>query len=137
MNKTFLPAFALLILAACSSPNPSSAITGDWKLLSYGDPANLTPALPNVDTAIKIDSNGQISGNVGCNNFGGTYEVSGDKISFSSMMSTMMFCDETSAQEQVVLRVLSDNAISQLHMEGDSLTITSADGSSVVNLARK
>ena len=135
MKKTFLLAITLFILAACLSA--SADITGDWKLISYGDAGNPTPAIPNVDTSIKFDSNGQISGNVGCNSFGGNYEVSGDKITFTSIMSTLMYCEETSSQEQALLSVFSDKVNLQIQMNDDTLTITSADGTSVVNLARK
>ncbi len=136
MKKIILFGFAFLTLVACSSAG-STNITGEWKLVSHGDPANPTPAITDVDTSIVFNDDGSINGNVGCNGFGGTYEVSGAKISFSSMISTMMFCDETSAQEQAVLKVLSGNAILEIQMGGDALTITSADGSSVINLARK
>ena len=135
MKKTFLLAIALFILTACSSASPD--IVGDWKLESYGNAANPTPAIPNVDTSIKFDPNGQMSGNVGCNSFGGSYETSGDKITFDSIMSTMMYCDETSAQEQAVLSALSDNVKLQIKLNGNTATITSPDGASVVNLARK
>jgi heat shock protein HslJ len=135
MKKTFLFAIALFILTACSSA--SADITGDWKLVSFGDAANPTPAIPNVDTSIKFDSNGQINGNVGCNGFGGNYKISGDKITFNSIMSTMMYCNETSPQEQGLLSVFSDNVKLQIQMNSDTLTITSADGSSVVTLTRK
>lgn len=124
-----------LILSACSSAKPD--ISGDWKLISYGDIANPTPALPDVvDTTIQFE-NGQMNGNVGCNSFGGRYELSGDKISFSGIMSTLMYCEETSAQEQGVLSVFSDNVALRIQSNGNNLTITSADGASVVNLARK
>ena len=135
MKKILLIAIAVLILAACSSASP--AVTGEWKLVSYGDASNPTPAVPDVDASIKFDSNGQLSGNVGCNGFGGTYEMKGDKITFSGIISTMMFCEATSPQEQGVLGVFSDKVELKIQMTGDSLTITSADGASVVNLARK
>ena len=135
MKKTFLLAIALIILAACSSTDVD--ISGDWKLVSYGDTGNATPAIPNVDTSIKFDSNGQISGNVGCNSFGGNYKMSGDQITFNSIIATLMYCEETSSQEQAVLNVFSDNVSLQIQMSSDTLTITSADGSSVVNLTRK
>jgi len=135
MKKIILLVMALFILTACS--NASADIAGEWKLISYGDAINPTPTIPNVDTSIKFDSNGQIGGNVGCNTFGGTYEVNGDKITFSSIMSTLMFCEETSAQEQAVLSILSDNVSLQIQMQGDTLTITSTGGTTVVNLARK
>ncbi len=135
MKMTFLLTLAFLILSACSSA--SVDITGEWRLVSYGDAANPTPAIPNVDTSIKFDSKGQLNGNVGCNGFGGNYEMSGDTITFNSIMSTLMYCEETSAQEQAVLGVFSDNVKLQIQMNGNTLTITSADGASVVTLARK
>jgi heat shock protein HslJ len=123
-----------LILTACSPAKPD--LSGDWKLVSYGDIANPTPALPAVDTSITFE-NGQMGGNVGCNGFGGDYDLRGDQITFKGIMSTMMFCEENSAQEQGVLAVFSDNVALQMKIDGDALTITSADGASVVNLVRK
>jgi heat shock protein HslJ len=137
MKKTHLlltALFILAILASCSSAKPD--ISGEWKLVSYGDTANPTPALPDVDTSFTFD-NGQMSGNVGCNGFGGEYKLNGDQITFNGIMSTLMFCEQTSAQEQGVLGVFSDNTALQIKVNGDSLNIMSADGASVVNLARK
>jgi heat shock protein HslJ len=134
MKKTSLLLIALFILAACSTATPD--ISGEWKLLSYGDAANPTPALPDVDTSIKFED-GQMSSNVGCNGFGGAYELSGDQVTFSGIMSTMMYCEETSAQEQSVLAVFSDSVKLPIQLNGSTLTIASSDGSSVVNLARK
>lgn len=138
MKRIVLLTLTLLILSACSSGlGASPSVLGDWKLVSYGDPANPSPALPNVESSIKFDSNGQISGNVGCNTFGGTYEVSGGRITFSSLMATLMYCEQTSAQEQAVISVLSDNANLQIQMNGHTLTIISTDGYSAVVLEKK
>ncbi|MBI5954419.1 MAG: META domain-containing protein [Chloroflexi bacterium] len=136
MKKPHLLLIALFILAlsACSPAKPD--ISGDWKLVSYGDAANPTPALPDVETTITFED-GQMSGNVGCNGFGGEYGLNGDQITFNGIMSTMMFCEETSTQEQGVLSVFSDNLALQIQVSGDSLTIASPDGASVVILARK
>lgn len=135
MKKNLLIVLALLILTACSSAGPS--ITGDWALVSYGDASIPTPAVPDVDAHINFDGNGQMSGNVGCNGFGGAYQLTGSEITFSGVMSTMMYCDATSAQEQGVLSVFADQVQLQIQLNGDNLTITSADGASVVNLVRK
>ena len=134
MKKTSLVMLALLVLTACS--NAESDITGEWRLVSYGDVSSPTPALPDIDTSIKFE-NGQMSGNVGCNGFGGNYGLKGDTIAFSGIMSTLMYCDETSSQEQGVLSVFSDSLALPIELKGDTLTITSADGRSVVNLERK
>ena len=134
MKRIVLIVIVVLALAACSPMKPD--LSGEWKLISYGNSASPTPALPDVDTSIKFE-NGQLNGNVGCNGFGGSYEMKGDKVTFGSMMSTLMFCEATDSQEQGVLSVLSDGKDLQVAMNGNTVTITSADGKSVVNLARK
>jgi heat shock protein HslJ len=134
MKRIFLIAIVVLALTACSPVKPD--LSGEWKLVSYGDSSSPTPALPDVDTTIKFED-GQMSGNVGCNGFGGTYELGGDQITFSGIMSTLMYCEESMMQEQGVLGVFSDSVALQIQLNGDTLIITSADGSSVVNLALK
>jgi heat shock protein HslJ len=135
LKTTFLIALVLLVIVACSPAKLD--ISGEWKLVSYGAAANPTPAIPNVDTSINFDLNGHLNGNVGCNSFGGNYEIRGEKITFNSIRSTMMYCEETSAQEQGLLGIFSDNTSLQIKVNGDTLTITSADGVSAINLARK
>ncbi|CAG1002218.1 hypothetical protein ANAEL_03054 [Anaerolineales bacterium] len=134
MKNLLLTVLFLLALAACSPAKPD--ISGDWKLVSYGDTANLTPALLGADTSIQFE-NGKLNGNVGCNSFGGNYELSNDQITFRGIVSTLMYCEETSMQEQEVLGVFSDNLALQIQLNEGALTITSVDGASVVNLVRK
>jgi heat shock protein HslJ len=134
MKKFVFAVLALLILAACSGENTAS-VEGAWKLVSYGDPANPTPAAPDIDASIEI-KDGQVTGNVGCNGFGGKYKVDGNKITFSEVVSTLMFCEgPAGAQESATLAVLRESATYVL--DGDTLTITSGDGSAAIVLARK
>ena len=134
MKKFVLALLALLILAACSGENTAS-VAGTWKLVSYGDPANPTPAAPDIDASIEF-KDGQVTGNVGCNGFGGKYEVDGNKIAFSEVVSTLMFCEGPAGdQELATLAVLRESATYILN--GDTLTITSDDGSAAIVLARK
>ena len=130
MKKLVLGLLALLILAACSGGSPAS-LEGTWKLDSY----NQIPAAADVDTSIEF-KDGQMSGNVGCNGFGGEYEVDGGAIKFGPVMSTMMFCEgPVGEQEAAMLAVMNESATFVL--DGDTLTIASGDGSSVIVLVRK
>jgi heat shock protein HslJ len=134
MKKFVVSLVALLILVACASGN-SASITGTWSLVSYGLASEQKPAAADVDTSIEF-KDGQMTGNVGCNGFGGKYEVDGDKITFSEVMSTLMFCEgPVGDQELGTLAVLRESATYAL--DGDTLTITSADDNSMVVLARK
>jgi heat shock protein HslJ len=136
MKKIILITLVLLFLTACSGA--SADITGEWELISQGDVSNPTPAMPNVDTSIKFDSKGQMNGNVGCNSFGGNYKTGSDTVTFNSVASTMMYCEETNTQEQSVLGIFcSDGVKLPFQLNGDTLTITSADGLYAVKLGRK
>ena len=130
-----LIAVAGIILAACSN-SASASLTGTWKLVSYGDSASLTPAVADVDTSIRFGEDGKVEGNVGCNGFGGDYAVDGNTITFGPIVSTLMLCEgPVGDQETVTLNVFTESATFTL--EGDTLTITSADGGSAIVLARK
>jgi heat shock protein HslJ len=132
--KKYVFVLLVLILSACSGGNTPS-LEGSWKLVSYGDPAQPTSAAPDVETSIDF-KDGQVTGNVGCNGFGGKYEVDGKEIKFSEMMSTLMFCEGPGGdQETATLNVLRETATVALN--GDTVTLTSQDGGTVVVLARK
>lgn len=135
MKKILLFVLTVLTLAACASVSTPD-LSGAWTLVSYGDASNPTPALPGVDTSIQFED-GQMSGNVGCNGFGGEYELNGNTLTFGPVMSTLMFCEGASDQEQGVLAVFADGAKLTVQINGDEMTITSADGISVVKLSRK
>jgi len=124
-----------IFFSACSGGTSASA-EGEWRLISYGDVTNPTPALPNVETSISFDNKGQFGGNVGCNAFGSEYKADGDQITFGSIVSTEMFCDETSSQEGAVLNILSDKTV-KYQIDGKQMTITSSNSSSVVVLGHK
>lgn len=125
---------AAFVVTACAGGS-SVSIQGEWGLISYGSPSNLTPAAPDVDTSIEFKDS-QMSGNVGCNGFGGEFEVDGDTITFGPVISTMMFCEgPVGEQEAATLAVFHETA--KFTLEGDTLTITSADGASAIVLERK
>jgi heat shock protein HslJ len=128
---------AAVLLAACAGSTPDS-IAGQWKLVSYGpsDAPGQTPAAADVETSIEFDAEGRMGGNVGCNGFGGDYTVDGDTIEFGPIVSTMMFCEgPVGEQEGATLAVFQETA--KFMLDGDMLTITSADGNSVIVLERK
>ena len=140
MKKMYFVMITVLVisgalLAACTG-GASASVVGDWKLVSYGSPAQPTPAASDVDTSIVFGEDGKVSGNVGCNGFGGDYKVDGNTITFRQIVSTLMFCEGlVGDQETTTLHVFAESATFVL--DGDTLTITSADGSSVIVLARK
>ena len=58
----------------------------------------------NLQITFKNDST--FSATTDCNAVGGTYVVTGNKIVFSKMMSTLMYCD--GSQEQIFTKMLGE-----------------------------
>jgi len=135
MKKLVIGLFAIVILAACGSEPPVS-IQGQWKLISYGSPSDQMAKVPDVETHIEFDSDGRMTGNVGCNGFGGSYEVDGDMITFSPIESTLMLCEgPVWDQELATLATLQE--VTSFELNESMLTITSVDGNSSIVLESK
>lgn len=129
-----LTALMGMMLAACGGA--TADLSGEWKLVSYGDAANPTPALPDVDTSLSFGEDDTFGGTVGCNSFGADVTREGDTLKFGTTVATMMFCEASMDQETAVLGVLNEGTFS-LSLSGNQLTLTSEDGASVIVLERK
>jgi heat shock protein HslJ len=136
MKKLYLIMIAMFMLAACGGGATSGSIVGGWELVSYGDTSNQTTvASIDFNTFIDFGEDGELTGNVGCNSFGGDYKVEGNQITFGSLISTLIACEEPIAtQEAAVMKTFTDSATYDLN--GDTLTITSADGTTSIVLKR-
>ena len=135
MDKLIVSLLILFILVACGKVSLES-VQGQWVLISYGSPSNQIAAVPNADASIEFDSEGRMTGNVGCNGFGGEYETDGNAIIFSPIETTLMFCEgQVGDQELVTLAALSESAT--FVVENNLLTITSENGESSITLEQK
>ena len=85
-----LATIVLLSMAACALPGLP---TGDplkgtsWRLVTLGG-AGLIPGT----TITATFEDGQVHGSAGCNSYGGSYQVSGDKLTMDAMFMTEMAC---------------------------------------------
>ena len=77
-----------------------------WKLTRLGD-APVTSASQEQEANFVLNSDShRISGSGGCNRLTGSYELHGDRITFSQMAGTMMACLQGMETEQAFLDVL-------------------------------
>ncbi|MCC6299505.1 MAG: META domain-containing protein [Anaerolineales bacterium] len=134
MKKFALGLLFILMLSACGG-GKSASLVGQWELESFGSASSQTPAVEGVDTSIEFNSDGKLSGNVGCNVFNGDYKADGSALTFGPVATTRMFCENVAEQESATLAVFSESA--SFALDGDTLTMTSADGASVIVLARR
>jgi len=127
-----LPIIAGLLLSACSSGTSTPELSDtNWKLEAYGPANDLVLAADGIETSIKFGADGQVSGNLGCNGFGGDYKQDGTRLTFGPMMSTLMACPEPQmSQETISFSILNGNV--EFRVDGDKLTIDGAGGNQLI-----
>jgi heat shock protein HslJ len=97
-----------------------------WTLDSIVD-ANTTTAVPALDRTPTLTFDGAtVSVDTGCNTGSGSYEVSGDEITFGAITSTLIACTEpTASVEQAVVAMLAGPVT--FSIADDVLTLTMGD----------
>lgn len=70
----------------------------NWISTAYNNDKIVTPKKENTFT-LTFKDNGSFSATTDCNGVGGNYEVNGNQITFSKMISTMMYCDGSQESE--------------------------------------
>jgi heat shock protein HslJ len=137
--KNFLPLLVLIVfaLSACGSAQPAATLAGtSWKLVSYGPVASQIAAVADKDANLDFDTQGMMSGNVGCNGFSGDYKATDGQLTPGQIESTMMACDDPlMQQESAVLTTL--NGTLKYEIEKDTLRIYSSDGQTLLTFVRK
>lgn len=85
-----------MLLTACSVNGGVDSPTGQttnlegtsWKLSTF----NKNRPTAGHEPTIRFEE-GQVSGNAGCNSYGGSYQVEGEQISFGAIFMTEMWCE--------------------------------------------
>ena len=120
-----------MILTACSTP--ASLDGTSWAMTSYRDAqGNLTEILPETIVTADFQAD-QVSGNVTCNNYSGTYQTTGNKIKIGPLATTMRECvgpDGIMQQEAAFLMAME--AAAQYEIKGDTLEMVDDQGATIL-----
>lgn len=104
-----------------------------WKLAYYSsEDGEEIQVLPGSKITAQFQ-NGQVTGNAGCNNYFGSYQVEGGTIRFTEIGSTEMFCGEPEGvmeQETLFLQLLTTSA--SFDVAEDQLTIADNEGNAIL-----
>lgn len=84
---------------------------------------------------LSFSNDGKISGNAGCNEYFANYEVDGNKLSFSAIGSTKMFCGDGLMAEETAFMTALEKAASY-RITGGSLQIFAADDTTLISFSR-
>jgi len=118
-----------LFIGACTKSGPSPIEDTTWILESYGEPDNLNAVLEGTEiTATFNSAKKQVNGSTGCNSYFGDYQINSDRLTFSMIGHTEMYCMDPAGvmeQEEQYLRVL--NAAESFQVRDGKLQITAGN----------
>jgi len=131
----FIPIVALVIMLAACGVVPGAGNTGSLDGRSFLSTAVTVAGAdrPLVDgTQIRLSfTDGQIGASAGCNIFGGSYRLSGNRLLISGGSMTEMGCDDARyAQDDWLFTFLGSGPT--VALSGNELTLSSTD--TVINL---
>ena len=109
-------------------------LTGiEWRLISLGPAGSETTAVAGTTVTLRFAEDNRASGSTGCNTFSSTYQVRGDNISFSRLVSTRRACLDQNANEQEQRYLSTLGAANRFRFTKGRLTILSDRGRNVLN----
>lgn len=124
----YLLSLSLLVLFSCSSMKKQAKSTSDTGSSLAGTDWTIS-SIPGFEleqtrkqVTISFDgTTGRVSGNAGCNGFGGTYTVKGNTLKMEKLISTKMACMPGMQTENKVLMALTNT--DHFSISGDKLTL--------------
>ena len=100
----------VLVLSPLPNPLPVDLQERTWQLMSYSDGrGGIVSVLRDTEITAVFGDDYAISGNAGCNHYGGPYELNGEEISIGPLFMTEMYCAEPEgvmAQESAYLAAI-------------------------------
>jgi len=123
------------MLSACSTAESLDGTS--WAMTSLRDSqGNLTDILPDTIVTANFQSD-QVSGNVTCNNYSGTYQSTGNTIKIGPLATTLRECvgpDGIMEQEAAFLKAME--AAAQYEIKGDTLEMVDDQGDTILVFKR-
>ena len=136
-----LAVLALMIIAVVAQGQTSRnlstdqrVLTGfDWRLVSLGPSGAEAAVVAGTTVTLRFGEDGRASGSTGCNSYSGTYQVHGDTISFSRLVSTRRACLDQNANQQEQRFLSTLEAANRFRLSSNRLTILSDRARSTLN----
>ena len=124
------------LLTGCASssegPGPTSLLLTHWEADDIGGQPVLSGDPPTLRFT---DDQGQVNGYAGCNQFFGSAEINGDRLSFGPLGATRMACGEQrDAQEYRFLQALEKTR--SYTFGGTTLSLQDETGGTQIRLTR-
>ncbi len=120
----------LCTMAGCLAPSspPEELTAHSWRLVSYNSGNALADIGPLPIVTLRFGEDGHISGNAGCNEYFGDYQLEGGLMSVRALGATEKYCltpEGVMDREQTYLLLLSNTT--RYHIDQDELTLSYFD----------
>jgi heat shock protein HslJ len=114
------------------TPAQNAALEGtDWVL--SGIAQNDAVSSTSIDTDITIKfADGQVSGNAGCNSYGGSYQTDGSNLTLSGLASTLMACAEPDRDQRESEFLSALNTVTQFRTDMNQLILSNDAGQDIL-----
>jgi heat shock protein HslJ len=109
----------------------------EWHLVSLGPAGGESGLVAGTTVTLNFGEDGRASGSTGCNNYGGTYQVRGDTISFIRLMSTRRACLDQNASQQEQRFLSALESANRFRLASNRLTIFSDRNRTVLNFTNE
>ena len=127
-------ALAVVVPAQTGMSTDQRTLVGpEWRLASFGPTGAESGVVAGTTVTLRFGEDGRASGSTGCNSYSGTYQVRGDNISFSRIVSTRRACLDQNANEQEHRFLSALETANRFRLLTNRLTIISDRGRNSLN----
>jgi heat shock protein HslJ len=89
-----------IVLPTGTSSDENRLANTEWKLSSFGAAGAESPVVEGTTITLKFGPDTRANGSGGCNTYAGDYQVQGDTVSFSRIISTKKACVVAKVMQQ-------------------------------------
>ena len=115
------------------APGSPADIEGSWEVTAFNTGSAITSVALGSTITMDFDADGQVSGNGGCNQYGGGYSVDGSNVSIGPLHSTMMACPDEALGTQESQFLTALDMVETWSLTGDQLTLHGPGETIMVN----
>ena len=136
---TFADAQGMTILsfARIVPPAPEPLVGTTWTLDSLYTADAVSSVIAGTTITAVFGEDGRVSGSAGCNNYFGSYTVTGSSLSTSSIGSTKMNCPGTGIMQQENTYLASLGKTAGFTISGNRLSLTDLHGATLLTFTKE
>lgn len=107
--------------------SPAGSVGRDWRLDTVETSGTAASLVAASEITLRIDVDGSISGNAGCNLYRGSYALDGNKVAVSEIISTRRACADQALTQQEQQYLAALHQVTQYELTPDRLTLIVGD----------